>query len=81
MNTFWSYFWPIAAAAVVIGAIGGLIGFRRKWWTLEKAMGNLSRRFGVKIVPVLVTDGALAVDVDNERTYKIAETLLESRKP
>jgi CTP:molybdopterin cytidylyltransferase MocA len=58
-----------------------LIGFRRKWWTLEKAMGNLSRRFGVKIVPVLVTDGALAVDVDNERTYKIAETLLESRKP
>ena len=30
MNTFWSYFWPIAAAAVVIGAIGGLIGFRRK---------------------------------------------------
>ena len=30
MNTFWSYFWPIAAAAVVIAAIGGLIAFRRK---------------------------------------------------
>ena len=30
MSTFWAYFWPIAAAAVVIGAIGGLIGFRRK---------------------------------------------------
>jgi len=30
MNTFWSYFWPIAAAALVISAIGGLIGFRRK---------------------------------------------------
>jgi CMP-N-acetylneuraminic acid synthetase len=44
-------------------------------------MANLSRRFGVKIAPVFVTDGALAVDVDNERTFKIAETLLESRKP
>ena len=30
MNTFWTYFWPIAAAAMVIGAIGGLVGFRRK---------------------------------------------------
>src|SRR5690349_13418891 len=30
MNSFWSYFWPIAAAALVISAIGGLIGFRRK---------------------------------------------------
>jgi len=30
MNTFWSYFWPIAAAALVIAAIGGLIAFRRK---------------------------------------------------
>src|SRR5689334_1513670 len=30
MNSFWSYFWPIAAAALIIGAIGGLIGFRRK---------------------------------------------------
>ena len=30
MNTFWYYFWPIMAAALVIGAIGGLIGFRRK---------------------------------------------------
>ena len=30
MSTFWSYFWPIAAAALVISAIGGLIGFRRK---------------------------------------------------
>ena len=58
-----------------------LIGFRRKWWTLEKAMRNLSRRFGVEIAPVFVTDGALAVDVDNERTYRIAETLLASRKP
>ena len=30
MNTVWSYFWPIAAAALVMAAIGGLIAFRRK---------------------------------------------------
>lgn len=73
----------IKTPGAILKAFGlwNLIGFRRKWWTLEKAMRNLSRRFGVKIVPVFVTDGALAVDVDNERTYKIAETLLESRKP
>lgn len=73
----------IKTPGAILKAFGlwNLIGFRRKWWTLDKAMRNLSRRFGVKIAPVVVTDGALAVDVDNERTYKIAETLLESRKP
>ena len=73
----------IKTPGAILKAFGlwNLIGFRRKWWVLDKAMRNLSRRFGVKIAPVFVTDGALAVDVDNERTYKIAETLLESRKP
>ena len=73
----------IKTPGAILKAFGlwNLIGFRRKWWTLDKAMQNLSRRFGVKIAAVPVTDGALAVDVDNERTYKIAETLLESRKP
>lgn len=73
----------IKTPGAILKAFGlwNLIGFRRKWWSLDRAMANLSRRFGVRIAPVFVTDGALAVDVDNERTYKIAETLLESRKP
>lgn len=73
----------IKTPGAILKAFGlwNLIGFRRKWWSLDKAMANLSRRFRVKIAPVFVTDGALAVDVDNPRTYKIAETLLESRKP
>jgi CTP:molybdopterin cytidylyltransferase MocA len=73
----------IKTPGAILKAFGfwNLIGFRWKWWTLEKAMRNLSRRFGVVIAPVFVTDGALAVDVDNDRTYKIAEILLESRKP
>jgi CTP:molybdopterin cytidylyltransferase MocA len=73
----------IKTPGAILKAFGlwNLIGFRRKWWTLDKAMRNLSRRFRVMIAPVFVTDGALAVDVDNPRTYKIAETLLASRKP
>jgi len=30
MNAFWSYFWPLAAAGLVIGAIAGSISFRRR---------------------------------------------------
>lgn len=73
----------IKTPGAILKAFGlwNLIGFRRKWWTVEAAMRNLGRRFGTTIAPVFVTDGALAVDVDNERTYKIAEMLLESRKP
>jgi len=29
MNVLWTYFWPIVAAGLVIGAIAGTIGFRR----------------------------------------------------
>ncbi|MFL6751901.1 MAG: hypothetical protein ACJ8D5_00725 [Sphingomicrobium sp.] len=29
MNALWSYFWPIFAAGLVIGAVAGSIGFRR----------------------------------------------------
>lgn len=61
--------------------IGNLIRFRLGWWTLDSILGRLSKRFGVKIVAHFYADGALAVDVDNERTYAIAETLLASRKP
>ena len=29
MNAFWSYFWPLFAVGLVLGAIGGLFWFRR----------------------------------------------------
>lgn len=29
MNVFWTYFWPIAAAGLLIGIIAGSFGFRR----------------------------------------------------
>ncbi len=58
-----------------------LIRFRLGWSTVDGAMAAISRRFKVKIRAFLLTEGAYAVDVDNERTYKIAEMLLTKRKP
>jgi len=47
---------------------------------VHAAMKRLSKRFGVTIEATIFTDGALAVDVDNERTYNVCEELLPRRK-
>lgn len=60
--------------------IWNLIRFRLGWWSLEGAFRAISRRFGVQVVPHVTPDGAFAIDVDNERTYGVAELLLKQRK-
>lgn len=57
-----------------------LVRFRLGWWTLDGAFRAISRRFGVRVVPHVTPDGAFAIDVDNERTYGVAELLLKQRK-
>jgi len=47
--------------------------------TLEQAIARLSKRFGVRVKAVVLADGAQAVDVDNERTYRLAEVILRER--
>ena len=47
--------------------------------TLDRAMKRLGRRFGVSFSAVVLADGAHAIDVDNERTYRIAAQLMEKR--
>jgi hypothetical protein len=44
--------------------------------TIEGMFRHFSRRFGVVIRPVVVADGRLAIDVDNERTHRVAEEIL-----
>jgi hypothetical protein len=44
--------------------------------TLEGMFRHFSRRFGVRIVPLVATDGRFAIDVDNERTHRVAEEIL-----
>jgi GTP:adenosylcobinamide-phosphate guanylyltransferase len=45
----------------------------------EAAMRRLSRRLGLEVRAIEFTDGSLAVDVDNERTYRVCEELLALR--
>jgi GTP:adenosylcobinamide-phosphate guanylyltransferase len=47
--------------------------------SLDRAMRRLSRRFGVRASALVLADGAHAIDVDNERTYRIAALLMEQR--
>ena len=44
--------------------------------TLDSALRRLSRRLGLRLVPVRLADGSQAIDVDNQRTYAVTEALL-----
>lgn len=44
--------------------------------TLSGMFRHFSRRFGVRIEPLVAKDGRLAIDVDNERTHRVAEEIL-----
>jgi len=48
--------------------------------TLEQAMGRLSRRIGLSIVPVILADGSQAIDIDNDRTHAVAAQVLNARR-
>jgi len=51
-----------------------------KGLSLRGALRRLGRRFGLVVEPVVLPDGAHAIDVDNARTYACAETLLVRRR-
>jgi hypothetical protein len=60
--------------------LGALFLYVFKLATLEGFFRHFSRRFGLPIRPLVVADGRLAIDVDNERTHRVAEEIL-ARKP
>ena len=47
--------------------------------TLPNGLKRVGKRFGARLAPVVFDDGALAIDVDNERTYAICEWVLGQR--
>ncbi len=47
--------------------------------TIDGAFRRMSKRFKLTMRRVALTDGTQAIDVDNERTYKIVEAILENR--
>jgi GTP:adenosylcobinamide-phosphate guanylyltransferase len=65
----------------MIDAFGlfNILLFRFRLLSLDGAMKRLSRRFGMRLEAVVLADGAHAIDVDNPRTYRIAEIVLRRK--
>ena len=65
----------------IVQALGliNLIRFRYGIGTLGDAFGRFSRRFKLAFFPVILQDGAVAIDVDNMRTLGVAESILATR--
>ncbi|MCB2073271.1 MAG: NTP transferase domain-containing protein [Novosphingobium sp.] len=65
----------------LINAFGlfNILLFRFKLLSLESAAGRISRKFGLRFKALVPEDGSQAVDVDNERTYDVAEMVLKQR--
>lgn len=67
-------------AGRIVRAFGpmNLILLRLRLVTLRSGLARVSRRLGVRIAPVVLADGTQAIDVDNDRTYAVAEALLQA---
>lgn len=65
----------------IVGAFGllNLIRFRYGIGTLDQAFARFSRRLRLTIGAVILSDGAVAIDVDNSRSHGVASQLLEQR--
>ena len=68
------------SAGRIVRAFGpmNLILLRLRLVTLRSGLARVSRRLGVRIAPVVLADGTQAIDVDNDRTYAVAEALLQA---
>lgn len=65
-------------ASRIVQAFGliNLLMLRFSLVTLEKGLGRIGKRVGLTIAPVVLHDGTQAIDVDNDRTYRIVEQLM-----
>lgn len=66
----------------IIKAFGliNLIRFRLGNVTKENLFEQISRRFKIKLVPIELSDGHYAIDVDNERTFEVTSRILKRRE-
>jgi GTP:adenosylcobinamide-phosphate guanylyltransferase len=65
----------------IVQAFGllNLIRFRYGIGTLDEAFRRFSRRFTLAVRAVILSDGAVAIDVDNPRTLAVAEAVFAER--
>jgi CTP:molybdopterin cytidylyltransferase MocA len=68
-------------ASRIVEAFGliNLILLQLRLISLGSGLSRISRRLGVRIAPVLLTDGSQAIDVDNDRTYGVASEIMARR--
>ncbi|MEM6585443.1 MAG: hypothetical protein AAF692_06785 [Pseudomonadota bacterium] len=66
----------------IIKAFGlmNLVRFKLGNSSKEKLFTQISKRFGFKVVPIELSDGHFAIDVDNERTFDVTEKILKQRE-
>ena len=66
----------------IIKAFGlmNLIRFKLGNGSKEKLFKQVSKRFGFNMVPIELSDGHYAIDVDNERTFNVTEKILKRRE-
>lgn len=57
-----------------------LIRFFLGWGTKEKLFAQVSRRFGFNMIPLEMSNGYCAIDVDEERSFGVTERLLMKRE-
>ena len=65
----------------LVNAFGlfNILLMRLGWVSIDHAFERMSNRFGITMRRVALNDGTQAIDVDNERTYRIVEAILEDR--
>jgi GTP:adenosylcobinamide-phosphate guanylyltransferase len=56
-----------------------LVRFKLGWGTKEKLFAQVSRRFGFKLSPIVLSNGEFAIDVDEKRSFGVTEKLLARR--
>jgi GTP:adenosylcobinamide-phosphate guanylyltransferase len=66
----------------MIGTFGlhNMVLLRLGYFDLASAMRRLGRRLGLQARATIFTDGSLAIDVDNERTFRVCEEILARRE-
>lgn len=72
-----------AKSAMRIARAFGLVNLlllRFRLISLAAGLERISRRLGLRIVPVILPDGTQAIDVDNDRTYAIVAGLMDLRE-
>lgn len=57
-----------------------LIIYKYKLLTLEGVFRRISKRFGVRVAPIMMPFAEAPIDVDNERTERIALEILKARR-